>query len=162
MAQINNSESIKRMLDDGGIQTAHDQVPTQLASKVVPVLVANAQKVVNVVQDATSTTTGATTIYTTPTDRDFFLTGVFLSNASSALQDGTLIEYSIYVGGSKEKIIRLRKLTLVAYTGTAQRDLSVPIKLDRGSIVELSHTFSAGTSTTSASLTGYTITPPNL
>lgn len=77
MAQIHNTDLFKELKDGGKIQQLHDVIPNQLAEKVVPVMEVNPKffRRVNVVISSLS----AGTIYTTPTDKDFYLTFAHMS-----------------------------------------------------------------------------------
>lgn len=152
MARIHNTETVKRILDDAGIQTSQDNVPQELASKVVPVLIANPLRTSNILKQ--KFTTG--TMYTTPTDKDFFLTSAIISsvsvNESSSGADTLVVtpfgqanvtllaNYNGSGAGSEN-------------TNTNSQTYNPPLKLARGSAIAYTLDASAG----SATITGYTV-----
>lgn len=144
MAQIHNSETIRRILDDAGIQTSIDAVPNQLARSVVPVLNANPERICNVVEN----TTTSSTIYTCPTDKDFFLVSAWVSASGGVGDDNSRI--SVVVNGAIKLLVR-------CYCNTGQNSISVglskPLKLTRGSAI----TFTLDNSAGSGGIIGYTV-----
>jgi len=158
MARINNSDTIKRILDDAKIQTAIDNVPQELASKVVPVLIANPLRVVNVTGNGTKLTTGQYTIYTTPSDKDFYLTNASLHNQSDATADNTFITLDCTMKGQNSaNLLRMGKITLTAFSGSISHNYFNPILLERGTTISLNTTFTAGVSQTDATIQGYAV-----
>ena len=159
MATINNTDTIKRILDDGGIQTAHDDVPTKLAEKVVPVLISNPQRIVNVLREFhRNTTTAASSIYNTPaTGKTFYLTGIMFTNEQDATSDNILLEITAVIDGLKESLIRFDTITTTASSKVVAREFSVPIKLDKNSTISFAGVFTAGVCTSSACITGYLV-----
>ena len=161
MARINNTQTIKRIMDDGGIQTAIDDVPTQLASKVVPVLVSNPNRGENpLVLSADRSTTGAQTVLTGSTTKRFYLTSISLAYTCNATCD--CVEYNTRIkpkGSSAFKeVINLLKETTTAGNGTHTRTFNPPIPLKKGETnVDFSQTFTAGTSKVSCSIAGFEV-----
>lgn len=101
----------------------------------------------------------ASTIYTAPTDRDFYLTGYSFSIIKDAACDtatGT-IAIQCVVNGATKSVAVLRHLVTTAQNQSYCDDLSIPIKVDRGSIISISGvTYTAGAFGRSASIRGYT------
>lgn len=81
MAKIYNSDVTKGLAQNAGIQINVDKVPNELAEKIVPTFETNPDKLrkITIVRSGT----GAATIYTTPTDRDFYLCAAHLSLSNS-------------------------------------------------------------------------------
>lgn len=160
MAKINKIETIKRIMDDAGIQTSTDDVPKELASKIVPVLISNPdlKKYESVIESAGRNTTGSSVIYTTPIDKDFYLTDVYLQNQSDSTADNTIISLSVTQKGKANKfIIYMRKLTTTAFDHMISRKLDPPIRLERGSTITSASTFTAGASETTGSIIGFIV-----
>ena len=118
---IQNAEVIKQILTDTYINPLKEKVPNQLASKIVPVLSVNPFRVANIVRYGNA----SGTIYTTPTDTDFFLTGFNMS----ALTGSCIL--SIIIDGATVTLARI-EAGAGLITATAN-NFPFPIKLDRGS-----------------------------
>lgn len=159
MATINNSDTIKRILNDAKIQTSIDDVPNQLASKVVPVLIANPERIVNVIKNYNKANTGASTMYTTPTDKDFYLTDVWLSGSADVLYDGTSARITaIAEGAVAVDVLSHKNQTLTIFQNVFHnRPFNPPVKLERGSVIAVVLSFAAGTPFYTAGFSGYTV-----
>lgn len=158
MAKINNQEVIKGLIANADIQIALDKIPNELAEKIVPTFECNPllMRRINVLKTSERTTTGLTTIYTIPADKDFFLVGVQMSNTSSATADNTTLTCNITLeGDTNVNILFLEKTTLTAYTNTINMILPLPIKLKRGSNITYGSAFTVGSSVTSLTFFGY-------
>ena len=159
MAQIHNSETTKRILDDAGIQTSRDDVPNQLASKIVPVLISNPNRSGSmIIESGSRTTTGSTTVFTTPSNKDFYLTDITLTNVSNAAADNTSITVTAVDHRGQAKIlIYMPKITLTAHSQTITKTFPVPILLSRSSVISQTSSFAAGVSTTATTITGFVV-----
>lgn len=159
MATIYNSDLTKGMIDNAGLQTSRDKAPTQLAEKVVPVMEVNPKLLrrINVCRDASKTTTGATTLYTTPSNIDFFLTNLHLSWAADAANDGISAYISFIDEFGVTRYFLFQKITLTATQQTNNIALAFPMKLARGTNIQYGGTFAAGTARFEALIAGYTV-----
>lgn len=147
MATINNSDILKRIIEEAKIQTSVDEVPTQLASKVVPVLISNPQQISKIVREQTAVNTTAT-IYTTPADKDFYLSSLSLTNDRGA--DG-MTYVSIVIDG--ETHILLRCPSQAGSSGIINSSYIAPVKIDRESVITI--TSSVALLDGYATITGY-------
>jgi len=148
MVQINNSFLTKELVDGANIQVSREQPPTQLAEKVVPVMEVNPKllRYVNLIKESGSSTTGNTTIWTTPTDRETYITAAFLAFAADVTADSTLYTLTCIVNGVAKALLTHRKITLTAGRDTSSISFPIPIKVDKGTNIVLTQTFTAGTS----------------
>lgn len=95
-----------------------------------------------------------TTIYTTPADKDFYLTSCTLTMAKAAGDTATSIVIQAAVGGVTTVLVRLSGITLTAERDSLFCPFPVPIKIDRGSAIALA---GGGTFTSvGGSIQGYT------
>lgn len=88
MATIYNSELTKGLAKNAGIQQSAEAVPTKLSDTVIPTCETNPEMLrrINIIRGATS----ATTVYTTPTNQDFYLTSIYMvASNSTASQTST-------------------------------------------------------------------------
>lgn len=163
MAEIHNAETIKRILDDAGIQTSHDEAPKQLASKVVPVLISNPDYKATILGSLVETTSDTSNIFIPANGKRSFITGIQMSWMYDAANTGTSLNVQGRLpqspGTPTTLILGIRKLASVA----GFRDISVvynpPIEVLSGAPVLLQHVFGAGAGQQSAIITGFTIPP---
>lgn len=135
MATINNSDVQKRLIADAKIQIAVDAVPKELGKTVVPVLIANPKDNNNIIRNGVASNADAT-IYTTPSDKNFYLTGAQMSRIKDATSDNTYSYLRCTVNGKTEEIISFAGITLTAQIDNVGISFK-PILLDRGSTIRL-------------------------
>ena len=153
MVNINNSDLKKELK----INIITDAVPTELGKTVVPVMEINPKllRVCNIIEG--TTLIGPTTFYTTPANKDFYLT-----NAWITLTAGD--------GGSTRSITcvlnNVTKTLLNAYathtwvddggnSNNSNLNCTTPIKLDRNSAVIATGTSGGGSG--AVGIIGYTV-----
>jgi hypothetical protein len=157
MARITRSSILLWMQDVLGIQAATGNVPLETANVIQPVVEVG-PKVSKVLKIASATTSSnSTLIYTTPTDKDFYLTGAVLSHSKDATSDNTLVGILVFVDGLQARVLFRELQTTTAGNSTDVMNLSFPLKLDRGSRIDLAGTFTAGTMSKRASITGFIV-----
>lgn len=156
MATINNSDTIRRILDDAGIQTSIDDVPKELASKVVPVLISNPISE-TVIKSGSSSTTGGFTIYTTPSNKDFYLTSIqfhVIKDVVCNMATGSVTVLGVKEGRTAEALSRLGVITLTAQDDVVAVAFPNPIKLDRDSTISSTVSYAAGVMVRTVVLSG--------
>lgn len=127
-----------------------DEVEALVA--VVPVT-----PVCNIIGVTTGAATGASTVYTTPPDKDFYLVAATLMMNDNATSDNTETYMNVVINGATKQILDFRKLSLTAYAGEQSVSLSVPMKLDRNSTITINNSFTVGASTKAGTIIGYTV-----
>ena len=145
MAQIHNSDLSKELREGAKIQLSFDNIPNQLAEKVVPVMEVNPKllKYANIVKSATVNNT-TTTLYTTQDGRDFYLTAFMVGC------DSTVTRYiTITVDGASVNIG-----TTNNSGGNMMINLNTPIKIDKATNITGT---SGGASNAYFTIIGYTI-----
>jgi hypothetical protein len=150
--EATNRQIQDNLINELGLHQGIDTIPKLIVPSIQPVF--EVGKKIGIVRSASKTTTGTTPIYTTPADRDFFLTNLFLSNVTDASCDNTSI-FIQFVQNGVTYYLLFPKITLTAFSGNTQLNLSVPIKVDRASNISISSTFTLGTSTSHGVIVGY-------
>lgn len=156
MARITRSSFINWMQRALGIEAGIDAVPQYTAGQVVPVFDIQ-PKNCTVQRHYTKSSTGTQAIYTTPTDKDFYLTHASLASTNSALWDGSLTYISITQDGATRLILILYQLTTTAGTQSTSISFPYPIKVDRGTAINLVMSFAAGTQSVGCTIGGYVL-----
>lgn len=157
MANINNSQLSKELIDGAKIQTSFDKIPTQLADKVVPVMEVNPKllRCCNFIKEASCINATTTTIYTTPTNKDFFLTALHLSVIKDVTSTSTRSYVNAYVNGVVNSLITIAGITLTVQDQNCSISFPIPIKIDRGTAIALNNSSATANVTSRASIMGY-------
>jgi len=111
----------------------------------------------NIVRGVANANTGGTTIFSTPTDKDFFLTYVQISGSSLADADNTSFNAFANIDGVNEELVQVQKQTLTAHTFTQAVHFDPPIRIDRGTGITVNTAFTVGAARKSGCLNGYTV-----
>lgn len=159
MAQIHNSDLFKEVKDGAKIQQSFDAIPSQLAEKVVPVMEVNPKLLrrCNFMASAVRSTSGASTLVTTASDRDTFITNAYISTNYDNTAVVTVNRLTIVQDGAT-KVLILSPNTANFYLASAINiNLPFPLKVDRNSAIILGVTSSAGAYSISAGVVGYTV-----
>ncbi len=133
----------------------------EVFDKIVPAV--NILPTISFARNGTSNTSASTTnVLTTPTDKDFYLTGASLSYEKDSTCDtapGQFIRLAVTIQGVSRSILLLPHISVTASNGSVTLNVgnSLGIKLDRNTNINLIlPTFSLGTYTGSMSIFGYT------
>lgn len=123
-----------------------------------PVAVIPVTPISRIVRSANRSTSGSSTILTTPTDKDFYLCGAMLSIDSDVVADNTSASIVVTIDGvsNNRDIVRIEKLSLTATSRTVVQNFNPPIKIDRGTNITAASTFTVGASRLSGCIYGYT------
>lgn len=153
MAQINRSSIIQNSADLMNLQSGRDKLPAVSIDNVQPVIEVG-PKFSNITRHTSSNATGSVTIFTTPLDKDFYITSAFLTLTKDATSDNVSTGILIYQGGTTRDILNIRSQTTTTLTMVLTNNYSYPIKCDRGTNITLFGTMSAGTMQKEAGITG--------
>jgi len=121
-----------------------------------PVAVIPISPVTKTLARATSTATAASTVYTTPVDKDFYLTGITLGMTKDATCDNTIVQVAVTVDGTQTIIIDVPSQSVTAYSTQVPVQFIPPLKLDRGQPIQVFGTFTVGTMRKNTCIYGYT------
>lgn len=161
MAKIYNSDCIKGLQKNAGIQQNVDKTPNELAEKIVPTFETNPLILtpMNVVAAAGSAASGTTTIYTTPSVNDFYLTNMNVAYTCNAASDNNQIFARVtpQISNAITTILKLVRETGAAGSDHAQITFNPPLLLAKNSTITLSGTFTAGTMTKECQICGIEI-----
>lgn len=158
MARINRLSVIQELVKGLMLEQSRDKIPTDLADKIVPVYQVNEVHFSDIFAGNTFTSTETSTvIHTAHAKRFTFLTGVLINNQSDVTCDNVGILISVLINGKRTTLARLSKLTLTVYQDGLYLLFVNPIKIDRGSEIHFTNTFSLGASTSFVSVEGYEV-----
>lgn len=114
--------------------------------------------VCRIVRSVSSQSTGNMSAYTTPTDKDFYLTAIQASFAKDATCDVASGpgRVSVVIDGATQYILEFALLTLTAQSDAVVIVFPYPVKIDRTSSIAWTNTFTAGAMARTLTLVGYT------
>jgi len=156
MVENQNSEVVNRMseeLKEGNIAA----LPKNVQPNIQPVLISNPVRSCDVMNDANNSTTSDVVIFTTPSNKDFYLVAVWLSVDKDVLNDSTFTFIETSLGGEVESLISLAHIPLVATHKEIALSYPTPIKIDRGVPITMKGSFAAGAQRKSGGIVGYTV-----
>jgi len=111
---------------------------------------------INILKRVSYTTSGTSSVYTTPTDKDFYLCFAEISFLSDVLNDTLLVQLSVILDGESLVLAELRKVSLAIAANQLYIVFNQPLKLDKGTAINILGTYTAGALTKSAIIGGYT------
>lgn len=163
MVKIQNSDAIKEIRDAARLSIS-EGFPQDLAKSIVPVMEMNPNllRKTTVVFEGSTTATGALTLGTSSSTKDTYVTGFtfnYIKDATCDTASGNL-RLLLTRNGQILQVARMAVLTLTAQSGQMAHQFANPIKIDRGTAVQIgSNTFTAGAMVRAANVYGYEVEP---
>ena len=157
MATIYNSDLFKELASAGKIQVSVDNIPNQLAEKVVPVMEVNPKLLrrTEIIRHNDATNATSASIYTTPANADFYLTHLTISTMKDAGSTATFSAISCVIDGITRYAATLGFITLTASRDSLSINFSTPIKIDRNTSIGIVNSAAAANIITICSIGGY-------
>lgn len=162
MVKSKNNEVQKAIQQITNLTTNDGKLPLEFEDKaklVFPIGAFN-NKFCDILATLTKTTTANGTIYTTPTDRDFYLSSVQISVIKDATCDdgsGTGVSIAVTINGVTTSVISIGSLALTAQNGAVSLNFIAPLKIDRGTTILLSGgSFTVGSKVRTGTISGFT------
>lgn len=155
--RIQNARIKNYFIDILKLNPLQDVIPDYVKGDVQPVVEID-KPILNVSRSNSTAATTSATIYTTPTDRDFYLTNVSLSYIKNATCDLATGSYTLtcFIDGQNVQLIRIPILTLTLQEGTINIDFDKPMKIDRNTVIGLAGaSFTAGAFVRAGAIQGY-------
>ena len=105
-------------------------ISSEIADNIAPVVIIEPYQ--NIVRSVNS----LATIFTTPSDKDFYLTSAILSVAKDAAATGTSVTITAIIDGVTQTIVAVAGITLTANAQTVNEQCYV--KIDRNTAIAIS------------------------
>jgi len=102
-----------------------------------------------------SNTAAEQTIYTTPTDVDFFLSSACLSLIKDVTATSTATNLFATIDGVQRQILVIVGITLTVQNQTVAISYDTPIKVDRGTNITLKHSAATANVNAQATIQGF-------
>ena len=159
MAKIQRSDEINRIREGLMLDPSRENIPTSTTEKVQVVFDPQLRRVCDIVKSVTTAVTGNVTIFTTPSDKNFYLNSATLTRAKNGtLDDGTeVVAINVTVNGLSSSIIQLAGLGLTAANQNGSVSFPIPLLVDRNTAITISGSnFSDGAQMRAGTITGFT------
>jgi len=160
MVDIQSKEIIDKISDELKVQPAL-KIPRTLSENIQLVYDVNALKPITIVRADSRTSSGSTTMFTTPAAQDFFLTNASIFPIAGTSVGDLTITLTGVINGARQDILRMVK-DLSQSSQQQQMSESYqthPIQLDRGTTILLTTAGSASIQNTTAMIKGYVTDP---
>lgn len=150
-----NPAVIKAIQNTTGLQS-QTNTPSGAFTPVSDVNPAH-NRVCNIVRSTQAVNATAATIYTTPTDQDFYLTAANLAVMKDATSTSLFSSIQVLINGAQQRTLRLNTITLTADSRSQEISFPVPIKIDRGTNITIENNTGIANITTGATIYGFTV-----
>jgi len=157
MSTIYNSDLTKELVEGAKIQTSKDSIPSQLADKVVPVMEVNPRLLrrINFTKDGTASNATTATIFTTPTDKDFFITNAMLTWVKDVTATSLSSFITAFIDGVNRPILTIGGFTLTPLNDTVTITFNTPIKVDRNTNIAVTNSTNVANTKATGIIYGY-------
>jgi hypothetical protein len=127
----------------------------EIGEEIIPVLIVEPQ--INIVRSSATVNVLSVTLFTTPTDKDFFLTSINLSAKFKTGGASTVVRFVATIDGVLNTFIRLVNIAGEGTTTQMSIPFQKPIKVDRGSVISAACDVAEVNTAYSGGFTGYTV-----
>lgn len=161
MVQIQNTDAISAIRNSARLSIS-EGFPQNLLPNVQAVIDMTPRKhhVCDIVKTASGSGSANNTIYTTPTDCDFYITAITLGVIKDASATSVDSYVTCVIGGVTSRMISIPGITLTAQSETMSISFPFPIKVDRGTSVVLTNSTNVAVIKSTACIIGYTVQAP--
>lgn len=160
-AKIYNSNLTKEIIDGAKLQVQDGNIPSEIGNTVVPVMEVNPKLMrrANVALSITATNATSSTIYNIPSDKEFYLTSVYLSLVKDVTATSTISTINGTLDGTTTGValISLKTTTLTAESQNAGLTFTFPLKLKSGSAITVTNSTNVANVSANGIITGYLV-----
>lgn len=128
---------------------------SEVSEEIVPVVVV--ERFCNIVKRNSVTNGTSATIYTTPTDKDFYIVAANISTIKDATSTSLTERISVTIEGLLIAILEICSLTLTPQNDSMSISFPRPIKVDRGTNITVTNSTNVANITTVANIYGFTV-----
>ena len=155
---IQSKEVIDKISDELKVQPSL-QIPRELMDKIQLVYNVNPFNPVTIIATAAADNSTAAVVFTTPAERDFYLTSVILSVIKDVNSTSTRSSMNVRINEVNTELIHIAGISVTAQNDVVSLNYNPPIKLSRGGEITVNNTTAVSKIVARASITGYTTDP---
>jgi len=153
-----NKVIVNNIIDELKLNPITDIVPKSVIPTIQPVF--EVKKKLSTVLGATArTTNGTSTVFTSSSTLDTYITGAtysLIKDVTCDMASGRQGLTATIGGVATTHFIDISALTLTAQNSVISLNFSIPLKIDRNSAVSMASVFTAGACVVSCNVIGYT------
>jgi len=159
MVKIQNSDAIKAIRDNARLSIS-EGFPQDLDLKIVPTMdmTPDFHRICDVVKNATAINATSGTIYTTPADQDFYLTGATLSVIKDVTATSLNSSVKVTINGEVRSLLRISSLTTTVQSECMTMDYPTPIKIDRNTNITVENGTNNANISSNGTIVGFVVT----
>lgn len=155
MARIHKSELTDNLKRLSGLQQS-EAAPNQITNWVQPTLSVDPSHA-HIAKFNGSNTTGVVVAYTTPTDKDFYITSLHASLSKDAACDLVTCHVQCVINGETISLLIGYNPSLTANNYNRDISFPFPIKVDRNSNIQITGAFTVGVCYRGIAVSGFLI-----
>jgi hypothetical protein len=156
MGTINNTQLQKELRDAFKIQQNVDAVPGKFEDRVIPVCEVNPKILTNLKMKAGLLNNGTTaTLYTTPTNQDYYLCAVELSTIKDVTSTSLFSAINVIIDGVATAVATIAGFSLTPQSEIVNLSFNNPIKVDRGTAITITNSTNVGNITSRGIIFGF-------
>lgn len=134
------------------------KVNEQLSDEVMgPIATIPIERRANIVRRTGYTNQTTNTIYTTPADKDFYITFINLGFIKDSTSTATSIRIQATIDGVAQRLVDIPGITLTADSKSLAVALVTPIKVDRNTAITINSDTATANITVYGTIHGYTL-----
>ncbi len=111
----------------------------------------------NICKGASAINATSAGIYTTPSDKDFYLASALLSVIKDVTSTSTLTSILAFIDGVQQSILRIGGISLTPQSDVVALSFNIPIKIDRNTAITVSNSTNVANVTAQATIQGFTV-----
>lgn len=158
-AKIYNSNLTKEIIDGAKLQVQDGNIPSEIGNTVLPTMEVNPNllRICNVVKMNSLNNALTETIYTTPSDKDFYICSASLTMNKDVTATTTNVNLTCTINGQSATLLRIATLATTADTNSISINPRFPIKIDRNTTISLTSATNVANVRAGASVIGFLI-----
>jgi len=149
------AEDFRNGLDLDSARTG--KYPNEASEKVVLTYDYSNARVANVLVSGVAANATSALIYATPTDADFYLTSASIAFIKDVTATSASSSITTVISGVTQSFLNYPQFTLTVQTGANSMVFDPPVKIDRGTNININNSTAVGNITSRASIAGYIV-----
>jgi len=150
---VTKDEVVKSITLQTGAQATTIPANLTIRNEVMPVILLH--KFANLHRSAPLTNGTSATLLTTDSDKDFYVTGAYLSVIKDVTSTSVLSSISATVNSYAQRLLGIAGISLTPQSETISINYSYPLKIDRGTAITLGNSTNVANITANGGIFGF-------
>lgn len=152
--RVKNTRIKNYFIDILKLNPIQDSIPDYVRQDIQPTVEVD-KPFSNILRRASCINTTTATIYTTPTDKDFYLTGANISLTKDVSATSTSSAINVTIDGVTQVLTEIKGISLTVQSDCMSVSLTHPIKVDRNTAITLTNATGTANVSSVACIQGY-------